>query len=236
MIRRALPRAPLSPLQAGEQQLSKELGGYLVRVLRLRAGDALVLFDPEAGTEADAEILRDVPTIARVAEPRAALRASRRDVTLLQGLAKGDKPEQVLRAAVALGASTVTFVRTERSVAGAELRRERLHAVMVDAARQCGRAELPRLGGLVSLNDALNASDGLGVLLDPNAEQSLVELLRTLAPAHSLALAIGPEGGFSEREGARLLEAGFLPVRLAPFVLRTELAAVAALSVVAAHG
>ena len=58
--------------------------------------------------------------------------------TLLQGLAKGDKPEQVLRAAVALGASTVTFVRTERSVAGAELRRERLHAVMVDAARQCG--------------------------------------------------------------------------------------------------
>jgi 16S rRNA (uracil1498-N3)-methyltransferase len=229
------PRAPLSPLVAGEQPLPKELGSYLVRVLRLRAGDAFVLFDPETATEADAKMVRDVPTIARVGEPRAAARASRRDVTLLQGLAKGDKPEQVLRAAVALGASTVTFVRTERSVAGAELRLERLRAVMLDAARQCGRAELPRLVGLLELSEALNGSDGMGLLLDPNAEQSLVELLRAVAPAHPLALAIGPEGGFSDREQQRLLAAGFLPVRLAPFVLRTELAAVAALSVVAAH-
>lgn len=230
-----LPRAPLSPLAAGEQQLPKELGSYLVRVLRLRAGDACVLFDPEAGTEADAEILRDVPTVVRVAEPRAARRTSRREVTLLQGLAKGDKPEQVLRAAVALGASAVTFVRTERSVTGAELRLERLRSVMIDTARQCGRAELPRLAGLMSLSEALHASDGLGLLLDPNAETSLVENLRAVAPAHPLALAVGPEGGFSDREHQQLLAAGFLPVRLAPFVLRTELASVAALSVVAAH-
>lgn len=229
------PRAPLSPLAAGEQQLSKELGNYLVRVLRLRAGDALCLFDPEAGTEAAAELVRDVPAIVRVAEPQPARRASRREVTLLQGLAKGDKPEQVLRAAVALGASAVTFVRTERSVAGAELRSERLRAVMIDTARQCGRAELPRLGGLVALRDALHASDGVGLLLDPNAETSLVENLRVLAPTHPLALAVGPEGGFSEREREQLLAAGFVPVRLAPFVLRTELAAVAALAVVAAH-
>lgn len=230
-----LPRAPLSPLAAGEQRLPKELGSYLVRVLRLRAGDACVLFDPEAGTEAAAEIVRDVPTIVRVGEPRVARRTSKREVTLLQGLAKGDKPEQVLRAAVALGASAVTFVRTERSVVGAELRLERLRAVMIDTARQCGRAELPRLSGLLSLSDALHASDGLGLLLDPNAEGSLVEQLRILAPAHPLALAVGPEGGFSEREHQQLLAAGFLPVRLAPFVLRTELASVAALSVVAAH-
>ena len=230
-----LPRAPMSPLAAGEQQLSKELGSYLVKVLRLRAGDHFVLFDPASNTEASAELVRDIPAIARVAEPRSAPRASRRDVTLLQGLAKGDKPEQVLRAAVALGARTVTFMRTERSVASAELRLERLQAVMLDAARQCGRGDLPTLGGLLAFDEALNASDGLGLLLDPNAERSLVEVLRTLAPAHALALAIGPEGGFSEPERQRLLAAGFQPVRLAPYVLRTELAAVAALSVVAAH-
>ena len=229
------PRAPLSPLSAGEQQLPKELGNYLVRVLRLRQGDALVLFDPEAGTEARAELLRDVPALVRVAPPEPARRVSRRDVMLLQGLAKGDKPEQVLRAAVALGASSVTFVRTERSVAGAELRGERMRAVMIDTARQCGRADLPRLSGLVGLTDALNASDGLGLLLDPNAETSLVENLRVIAPSHPLSLAVGPEGGFSERERERLRTAGFLPVRLAPFVLRTGLAAVAALAVVAAH-
>lgn len=229
-------RAPLHPLVSGEQQLPKELGNYLVKVLRLRAGDSLVLFDPEAALEADAELLRDVPTIVRIAEPRAAARSTRRDVSLIQGLAKGDKPEQVLRAAVALGATSVTFARTERSVPGAELRLERLQAVMLDAARQCGRGDLPELSPLVNLEGALQASDGLGVLLDPNADQSLVELLRAVAAEHPIALAVGPEGGFSEKETRSLLAAGFQPVRLAPFVLRTELAAVAALSVVAAHG
>src|SRR5688572_22043416 len=111
-----IPRAPLSPLAPGEQQLSKELGGYLVRVLRLRAGDRFVLFDPAAASEADAELVRDVPAIARVGEVRAATRASARDVVLLQGLSKADKPDQVARAAVALGVSSVVFVRTARSV------------------------------------------------------------------------------------------------------------------------
>jgi 16S rRNA (uracil1498-N3)-methyltransferase len=230
-----LPRAPLTPLAAGEQQLPRELGNYLVKVLRLRAGDALVLFDPEAALEADAELVRDVPALARVGQTRPAPRVSRRDVTLLQGLAKGDKPEQVLRAAVALGAAAVTFVRTERSVAGAELRPERLRAIMLDTARQCGRGDLPELGGLVGLDAALHASDGLGLLLDPDASESLVDFLRHVAPQHALALAVGPEGGFSAAEQQQLLAAGFQPVRLAPYVLRTELAAVAALSVVAAH-
>jgi 16S rRNA (uracil1498-N3)-methyltransferase len=231
-----VPRAPLSPLVSGELTLSKELGGYLVRVLRLRAGDRFVLFDPESALEAEATLMRDVPARALVSAPRPAARVVRRDVTLLQGLAKGDKPEQVLRAAVALGASHVAFLRTQRSVSHAELRLERLRAVMLDTARQCGRGDLPSLGGLLDLNDAIQASDGLGLLLDPGAEQSLVDLLRGIAPEHPVVLAVGPEGGFSEEERQRLLAAGFQPVRLAPFVLRTELAAVAALSVVAAHG
>jgi 16S rRNA (uracil1498-N3)-methyltransferase len=229
------PRAPLSPLCAGEQSLSRELGGYLVRVLRLRAGDALQLFDPEAGTEADAELLRDVPALVRVGSPRPAARVTRREVVLLQGFAKGDKPEQVLRAAVALGASAVAFVRTERSVAGAELRHERLRAVMLDAARQCGRGDLPALDGLVDLSEGLSAARGLLLHLEPAAPTSLVEALREAPRERAVTLAVGPEGGFSAGEVAQLAAAGFVPVRLAPFVLRTELAAVAALSVVAAH-
>jgi 16S rRNA (uracil1498-N3)-methyltransferase len=229
------PRAPLSPLCAGEQQLPKDLGGYLVRVLRLRAGDAFVLFDPDTATEADAELLRDVPAIARVGEPRAVVRGGTRDVSLLQGLAKGDKPEQVVRAAVALGARAVTFVRTERSVAGAELRPERLRAVMLDAARQCGRGDLPELGGLIDFAAAPGAGAGLRLLLDPQGRQSLVEVLREAPLDRAITLAIGPEGGFSVEEHAALVQGGFVPVRLSAYVLRTELAAVAALAVVAAH-
>ena len=230
-----LPRAPLSPLLAGEQQLARELGGYLVKVLRLRAGDAFTLFDPAAGTEADAELLRDIPAVVKVSEPRQAPRVTRREVLLLQGFAKGDKPEQVLRAAVALGVSSVTFVRTERSVAGAELRHERLRAVMLDAARQCGRGDLPTVSGLVDLPAALADARGLSLLLEPAAPESLVEVLREAPRDRAITLAVGPEGGFTAEESAQLLGAGFVAVRLAPFVLRTELAAVAALSVVAAH-
>ena len=229
------PRAPLSPLVPGEQQLPKELGGYLVRVLRLRAGDTFVLFDPDAGTEADAALLRDIPALAQVGELRAAVRSGTRDVTLLQGLAKGDKPEQIVRAAVALGARTVTFVRTARSVAGAELRAERLRAVMLDAARQCGRGDLPELGGLVDFAVAASSGAGLRLMLEPNAQQSLIEVMRAAAPERAVTLAVGPEGGFSPAEEEELRAAGFEAVRLAPFVLRTELAAVAALAVVAAH-
>jgi 16S rRNA (uracil1498-N3)-methyltransferase len=229
------PRAPLTPLLAGQQQLSRELGGYLVRVLRLRAGDVFLLFDPEAGTEADATLLHDVPALVQIGEPRAAARVTRRDVVLLQGFAKGDKPEQVLRAAVALGASAITFVRTERSVAGAELRHERLRAVMLDAARQCGRADLPTVTGLVDFEACLTDVRGLALLLEPAAPVSLVEALRDAPRDRALTLAVGPEGGFASAEAAKLMTAGFQPVRLAPFVLRTELAAVAALSVVAAH-
>lgn len=229
------PRAPLAPLVPGEQALSRELGQYLVRVLRLRAGDAFVVFDPDAGLEADAELLRDVPALARVGVPRLAARAGGRDVRLVQGLAKGDKPEQVLRAAVALGARAVTFVRTERSVAGAELRSERLRAVMLDAARQCGRGDLPQLAGPVDLPEATAPDGALRFVLEPKAERSLVEALGAAPRAAPLTLAVGPEGGFSAAELAALVAAGFEPVRLAAFVLRTELAAMAALSVVAAH-
>lgn len=231
----SLPRAPLSPIAAGEQPLARELGSYLVRVLRLRAGDRFVLFDPEAGMEADAELVRDVPTIARVEAPRAVALAGGRAITLLQGLAKGDKPEQVLRAAVALGARRVVFARTERSVVGAELRAERLRAVMVDAARQCGRGDLPELCGLLELEAALALASGQRLLLDPGAERSLLQCLRELGAHAEVTLAIGPEGGFSPGESAGLRAAGFASVRLGSHVLRTELAAVAALAVVAAH-
>jgi 16S rRNA (uracil1498-N3)-methyltransferase len=229
------PRAPLSPIRAGEQLLPRELATYLVKVLRLRAGDTFVAFDPEAAVEAQAELVQDVPAIARLSEPRA-VAVSGRALTLVQGLAKGDKPEQVLRAAVALGARRVTFVRTERSVAGAELRLERLRAVMLDAARQCGRGDLPEISGPLDLETGARVDAELRYVLDPTAHHSLVGALQVAAaPRLPLALAVGPEGGFSTSEQQLLVGAGFVPVRLGAHVLRTELAAVAALAVVAAH-
>jgi 16S rRNA (uracil1498-N3)-methyltransferase len=106
---------------------------------------------------------------------------------------------------------------------------------MLDAARQCGRGDLPALGGLIDFADALRSGAGLRLLLAPSGRQSLVEVLRGSPPERAVTLAIGPEGGFSAEEQSALEHAGFEPVRLSAHVLRTELAAVAALAVVAAH-
>jgi 16S rRNA (uracil1498-N3)-methyltransferase len=230
-----LRRVPLSPLATGEQQLSRELGSYVVKVLRLRAGDPFVVFDPEAATEADAVLVRDVPAVAKVGAVRVAERAMGRSVRLLQGLSKGDKPDQIVRAAVALGAFRLSFVRTERSIPGAELRTERLRAVMLDAARQCGRGDLPRLDELLDLEDAAPRAGQWRFALDPQADRSLSDALRGTPPDGDVTLAVGPEGGFSVAEYDWLVGLGYRRVRLAPYVLRTELAAVAALAVVTCH-
>lgn len=229
------PRAPLATIRPGEQQLPRELATYLVRVLRLRAGDAFVVFDPDAGLEADALLLQDVPARARIDAPRVAAHAVQREVTLVHGLAKGEKPEQVLRAAVALGVRAVRFVRTERSLEGAQLRLPRLRAVMLDAARQCGRGDLPELSGPLDFAEGLLVAATHRYVLEPAAPRSLVAALREAGATEPVALAVGPEGGFAPSEQQRLVEAGFAPVRLGAHVLRTELAAIAALAVVAAH-
>ncbi len=228
-------RVPLSPILPGEQPLAKELASYLVKVLRLRTGDAFIVFDPETACEADAVLTSDVPARVRVAELRPVVRPSGRELHLLQGLAKGDKPEAVARAAVALGASALSFVRTLRSVVGGELRHERLRASMIDTARQCGRGELPRLAGLVSLEAAVHGVEGACYVLDPHGQRSLVAALAGEPKLAPLTLAVGPEGGFAESELATLTAARFEPVRLGQWVLRSELAATAALAVVAAY-
>jgi len=228
-------RVPLSPIVPGEQALARDLGSYLVKVLRLRAGDVFVVFDPEASTEADAELTSDVPARARLGEPRPAPPNAARELCLLQGLAKGEKPDHVARAAVALGVTALSFVRTDRSIAGAELRHERLRSIMIDTARQCGRGDLPRLAGPLALEVALEQASGIRYVLEPRGQRSLLAALSGEARLAPLTLAVGPEGGFSETELQALEKGGFEAVRLAGWVLRTELAAVSALAVVAAY-
>jgi 16S rRNA (uracil1498-N3)-methyltransferase len=230
----ATPRAPLALLASGEQGLPRDVAAYLVKVLRLRAGDVFEAFDPERAIEADVELLSDVPPRARVGELRSATRVPVYPLVMLSGLAKSDKPEQIARAAVALGVTELVFVRAARSVAGAELKHARLRSVMLDAARQCGRGNVPLLAELATLDAALARAQGSRLVLAPHAEQSLLAVLQASSVRAGVTLAVGPEGGFDEAELEALAGAGFRPARLAPLILRTELAAVAALAVVTA--
>ena len=233
-------RLPLDGLVTGRRRLEGAVLRYVTRVHRLGSGDRLSCFDPSSALEAEATLLEvsGEGTFCDVGE----LRPSNYrplPVTLLQGLAKGMKPELTLRDATALGVERVVFVATEHAVvqlfgerkAG---RAERWRRIAAEAARQSGRGDLPQVEGPVSLDDGLaGVEQSRRIVLVPGAPP-LLERLGPWRRGESVALLVGPEGGLSSSEVSRATDAGFISVSLGVLVLRTELAAAAALGALVA--
>jgi 16S rRNA (uracil1498-N3)-methyltransferase len=240
---RRVLRVPVDGLVAGERRLEGDAAHYVTRVHRLANGDAFIAFDPAARVEADATVLetgkRDVR--CRFGEPRAARVLGLPGVTLAVCATKGDKLDEVMRAATALGASAVSVLESSRSVpelgGTATKRFARFRAIAVDAARQSGRGDVPELAGPAPLASALTELAALAatkLCLDPTATRSLGEALGARREG-ALVLLVGPEGGFTDEELAQAERAGFSRVVLGRLVLRAELAAVAALAAVVAQ-
>lgn len=207
---------------------------HLLTVLRLGSGAEIEVFDGRGG-RFRARLEGDELEIgARLQEDARPV-----DVVLAQALVKGEKMELIVQKATELGASRIVPFASERAVPrldaqrGAE-RAGRWRRIAQEAARQCGRADVPRVDepigwdGLLSL--ALEDAERRPLLLDP--EEREVRLGAAARSVSSLLLVVGPEGGFSSEEIRRAVENGFSPVALGPLVLRTETAGLAALAVV----
>lgn len=234
-------RAPIPGLAEGEATLAPETSRYLCRVLRLRAGDRFLAFDPAVQREADGEIVveSDTSARARFGSPRPAAVVAEAALELVYSLSKGDKVDAVVRDATELGATRVVIARTARAVVKAERERagaklERWRRVAEQAARQCGRADPPVVEGVLDWDDALStiATDARFVLGVGATEPLGARLPDAVQVRASLAFAIGPEGGLTDEELARAREHGFQVVSLGRFVLRTETVAAAVLGAV----
>jgi len=222
--------------EGAEIALSETAATHVARVLRLRAGDPLIVFDGH-GSDFRAEIaaIAGGAVRARLIERLPAHPESPLSVTLVQAVSRGDRMDWTLQKATELGVRTIVPVFAGRSVvrldtARAETRLRHWQAVVVSACEQSGRSFVPEVRRPEPLRAYLAAtpSPALRVLLDPEAETELADL----APAgDDVHLLIGPEGGLDEAERAATREAGFGAVRLGPRVLRTETAGVVALSV-----
>ncbi len=232
-----LSRVPLSGLEAGERRLDGKTERYLCDILRLRVGDVFLVFDPDAQREADATLLEiSAGTRCMIGAPRPAARASDTGIVLVQALGKGDKTEQVVRSATALGVAEVHLVESARSVARAGDRggakRARLESIALDAARQSGRGDVPKIAGPHALERELEAwrsVPAIKLCLAPGAAHSLRSLTREWSLGSPIALLIGPEGGLAPDELAAAEEVGFVAASFGELVLRTEIAGVAAL-------
>jgi 16S rRNA (uracil1498-N3)-methyltransferase len=229
-------RVPLTALSAGERRLSAEVARYVARVHRLRVGDRFIAFDPEARLEAEASVESiDDGVVVALAPPRPATRIARRSVTVIQALAKSSKVDAVVRDATELGATRVMPAVAERSVKrGGDV--ERWRRISVEAARQAGRGDVPRVDDVQPLASALEQAledRALLVVLEPTAEHALAALLRG-AGAVPVVLVVGPEGGLSPAELELAASLGYRTAKLGPFTLRTETACAAALGAIAA--
>jgi 16S rRNA (uracil1498-N3)-methyltransferase len=211
---------------------------YLLRVLRMSAGDPLEVFDGR-GRAFEARIDRvDGPAAwLRLGAPRVA--AMGRSITLVQALPKGDKLEWVLQKGTELGAAHFVPVTTERTTVKLSADRgaarvRRWTRIVEEAARQCGRSDVPAVEPPAPLVEAVSrlAPGALFILDEEERSVPLSSELARLTPGVPLALVIGPEGGLTRSEVARLTEAGARPVTLGRLVLRTETAALAALAVI----
>lgn len=235
-----LPRVLLpAELQPGvERTLSPHAQGHLVRVLRLRAGAPIAVFDGR-GSEALAEIVDPAAGIVRIVEPRPAIAPAPVSIVLVQALARGEKMDLILQKATELGVARILPVHTERSEVKldedrAGRRLAHWQGVLAGACEQCGRADLPQLDPPQSLGQALVTADlpASRWFLDPDADTRPAAAISELeGPTPSLLLAIGPEGGFGDRDRVALRAAGCRGLRLGPRVLRTETAGLAALAV-----
>ena len=228
------------PLAAGKRlNLSKDLSHYLANVLRLKAGDAVALFNAECGEfhAIISEVKKNALAVTLEEQKRAALASDQQAVRLELGLglSKGDRMDYGIQKSVELGVTLITPVNCEygdvrfKQASRIENKLRHWRRIAVSAAEQSGRLDVPTIAEPLDLTDWLERQSAEARLcFVPGAAERLGET----PLAQSIALLIGPEGGLSPAEVKRSIEASFIPTTLGPRVLRTETAPVAALAVI----
>jgi 16S rRNA (uracil1498-N3)-methyltransferase len=224
--------------------LSGTEAGHMLRSLRLRTGDSFYAFDGEGNRyrmrilEATSRSLRAEILESFPPEPPPEVA-----VILVVGLPKADKMDFILEKATELGCSRVIPFRSSRTIPRLDARDAgkrllRWERIALAASKQCGSGRVPDISPLLSFPDALraaSAAEGKVLFYEGEGRFGLKKVLGRMSNASSIALLIGPEGGFSEDEVEEAERAGFHRAGLGARILRVETAAVAALGMTMYH-
>jgi len=217
----------------GIAELEGEDAKHLTRVLRVEPGQTYQLSDNESLYLATVEEAHKSRVSFRVVEKSVAPQPKCR-ITLAAALVKFDHFEWSVEKATELGVARIVPVQAARSEAGLERaaakRVERWRKIALEAAQQSRRTRLPEIAECLPFAEAIQMEADLRLFAD---EEGGVPIHEAISPAASVAVAIGPEGGWTDAE--RAMAENWTRVSLGPHVLRSETAALAALSVVSSR-
>jgi 16S rRNA (uracil1498-N3)-methyltransferase len=225
---------PASSLEGGLVRLSREQAHQVRQVLRLGPGDTVVVLD-DRGAEYDVTLtaVGSKEAVGRVVSTHPASGEPKAQLTLFQSLLIREKFEWVLQKATEVGVAQIVPVLTARGLVRTkqieENKLDRWQRILTEAAEQSHRGRIPRIEPVVPFADIFSRFVGFDrfLIAAPSETVSLHETLRGMArPEPSIALLIGPEGGFTDEEVAVAREKGAIAVGLGPRILRTETAAV----------
>ncbi len=213
---------------------------HIRNALRMRQGESLLISDGEGNDyHCRISLIESGLVEARVIERRESRELPVR-LYLFQGLPKSDKMELIIQKAVELGVYEIIPVITKNAVVKLDAKKERSRlerwqAISESAAKQSGRSKIPKVEKVMLLKEALEMAEGLDRILIPYENQSGMDTMRkaleeTGEDTRSIAVFIGPEGGFDESEILLAKEQGAVPVSLGRRILRTETAGLAILS------
>ncbi len=226
-------------------ELSTENKHHAARVLRLRKGDAITLFNGHGGEfSAHIENISKSSTTVLIDTYHDIECESPLHIELAQAICVNEKMDWIIQKTVELGVTCIQPITTDRSIVHlsderSSKRLQHWQRIVISACEQCGRNHVPQILPLITLPEWLNqkkttqSKHDVCFMLSTTATEGLRDIPKPLADAN-LALVIGPEGGFTQEEEAAILHTGFIPLRLGKRVLRTESAALAAIATIQA--
>lgn len=232
---------PADYTEGAKVSLTKEQAHYALTVLRLKNQHPLELFDGKGQiAEATLEVLGRRDAEVRLKTIKQAANESPLTITLLQGISRGDRMDYSLQKAVELGVTSIQPLFTDRcevKLKGDKLekRREQWQNIVISACEQSGRAFVPEVLPIKSLNEILAepVKGSFGIVCDPYASQSLSSL-QLPQTDDDIQILVGPEGGLSDEEVGAAVKHRFHAVQLGPRILRTETAGPAIIAIIQA--
>lgn len=220
--------------------LDFQTSNYVVQVLRLELNDSLLVFDGRSPGEFRASLttINKRNAVITIEEFITCNKESPLIINLFQGVSRGEKMDFTIQKTVELGVSTIAPVFTQYcnvKLAGDRLVSKIQHwqAVAVSAAQQSGRCLVPKILPAQDFISCFNVlpKNNLCLVLDPKADIKITQISQK--PDY-ITILVGPEGGLSEQEIALAKQNNFIPISLGPRILRTETAALTAISILQA--